>query len=210
MPSTTVGAKLSGAALACVWLAMLLAGGSELDRVILAALYIGDDPALLPAALRVTRAGAWLSLTALTFGAAALLWLLDGKRREAVLLLLIVFSGRAMVELQKYLVDRARPAEEHLETVHSMSFPSAHAANSMIVFLSIALLMFGNRLLIAAALLISFAIGLSRVMLGVHWPSDVVGGWTFGLFWTLAFIRLAGPIGTRRRLRDLDSEGDHP
>jgi undecaprenyl-diphosphatase len=42
-----------------------------------------------------------------------------------------------------------------------------------------------HRPAVAAAVLLSLMIGISRVMLGVHWPSDVVGGWAFGLLWVL-------------------------
>ena len=44
----------------------------------------------------------------------------------------------------------------------------------------------------AGAILLSLLIGTSRVMLGVHWPSDVVGGWAFGMLWVLVTLRLAG------------------
>jgi undecaprenyl-diphosphatase len=47
-------------------------------------------------------------------------------------------------------------------------------------------------LAVTGALLIAFLVGLSRVMLGVHWPSDVIGGWAFGALWVLVTLRLAG------------------
>jgi undecaprenyl-diphosphatase len=47
---------------------------------------------------------------------------------------------------------------------------------------------------VVGAVLLSLAIGTSRVMLGVHWPSDVIGGWTFGMLWVLLTLRLAGRL----------------
>jgi undecaprenyl-diphosphatase len=49
----------------------------------------------------------------------------------------------------------------------------------------------GLRLAAAAAVFLSLLIGASRVMLGVHWPSDVVGGWSFGLLWALVALKPA-------------------
>ena len=91
---------------------------------------------------------------------------------------------------------RARPdLDPHLVVVKTSSFPSGHAASSMIFYLTMALtLTVGtrwHRAAAAGALCLSFLIGLSRVMLGVHWPSDVIGGWSFGLLWVLLTLRIA-------------------
>jgi undecaprenyl-diphosphatase len=48
-----------------------------------------------------------------------------------------------------------------------------------------------HRAAVGAAVLLSLLVGTSRVMLGVHWPSDVVGGWSFGLLWVLLTMRLS-------------------
>ena len=110
--------------------------------------------------------------------------------------LIASFSGRLLVVLEKAYFARLRP-EEHLRLaeVHYQSFPSGHSANSMIAFLTIALLAFDDpkqrRWAAAAAVSLSVLIGISRPMLGVHWPSDVIAGWSFGLFWTLLVLGLS-------------------
>jgi undecaprenyl-diphosphatase len=82
--------------------------------------------------------------------------------------------------------------------VKTSSFPSGHATSSMIFYLTMALaLTVGtrwHRTAAAGAILLSLLIGTSRVMLGVHWPSDVVGGWAFGMLWVLLTLRLAGRL----------------
>lgn len=186
---------LALSALAALWLAMLLLGAGEGDRPVLLALYAGDEPGLALAALGLTYLGNWTTLVAVTVLGAA--WLAYGGKRHAALLLLIAsFSGRALVIFEKAWFARLRPEEDlRLAEVHYQSFPSGHAANSMIVFLAIALLAFDDpehrRRAVAGALMLSFLIGLSRPMLGVHWPSDVIAGWAFGLFWTLLILGLS-------------------
>lgn len=183
------------AALAALWLAMLLLGMGQEDRAVLLALYAGDEPWLALAALGFTYLGNWSTVVVVTILAAA--WLAyRGKRRAALLLLIASFSGRLLVILEKAYFARLRPEENlRLAEVHYQSFPSGHAANSMIVYLAIALLAFDDpmhrRWAVAGALLLTFLIGLSRPMLGVHWPSDVVAGWAFGLFWTLLVLGLS-------------------
>src|SRR3546814_5904914 len=71
----------------------------------------------------------------------AAVYLAFTRRSRAALLLFTVFGGRLLVELMKVIVDRDRPGvDQHLEAVHSVSFPSGHAANAMITYVAIALL----------------------------------------------------------------------
>lgn len=186
---------LTLAALAGVWLAMLLLGAGDVDREVLMALYAGDEPWLALGALGFTYLGNWPTVVVVTILGAG--WLLyRGKRRAALVLLIASFSGRLLVVLEKAYFARLRP-EEHLRLaeVHYQSFPSGHSANSMIAFLTIALLAFDDpkqrRWAAAAAVSLSVLIGVSRPMLGVHWPSDVIAGWSFGLFWTLLVLGLS-------------------
>lgn len=185
---------------------MLLGGTGPLDRAVSLALYVGNRPLLAQIAHALTMFGDPNVLVAASLAVA--FWLYrSGNRARTWRFLGIILVGRGLVEAQKYLVDRPRPAiETHLVAVKTASFPSGHAANSMIFYVALALLLTaGTRwrpTAIAGAILISLMIGTSRVMLGVHWPSDVIGGWAFGLLWVSGALALAQrafpePVGTQ-------------
>jgi len=193
--SSTRLLPLGLAGLAALWLAMLLLGAKGLDRTILVGLYAGDFPWIALAAIALTKLGDWSVVIAITVAAAVVL-LYRRRARAALVLLVAAFSGRALIVLQKAELARMRPQENlHLVEVHYLSFPSGHAANSMIAYLTMALLLVDDpqrrRWAIAGAVLLSVLIGISRVLVGVHWPSDVVAGWAFGLFWTLLVVGLS-------------------
>ncbi len=134
----------------------------------------------------------------LVMGPVALLaagWLLWRRRKdEAVWLVLTIASGRLVVEGVKLLVQRPRPPiADRLELVTSWSFPSSHSAGTMITCVALAML-WGRPAGWIAALIAAGAIGWSRVALGVHWPSDVLAGWGFGLLWVGAASRWRPPL----------------
>jgi len=188
------------AALAAICLVMLLLEGGALDRQLYEALYAGGSPALVEIARGLSIIGQPPVL--ITAGFICALWLWRTARgRLALVLLIVTLIGRGLSELQKYEFARVRPdVEPQLVVVKTSSFPSGHAASSMIFGLTIALAFAAGtrweRPAVAFAILLSVLIGTSRVMLGVHWPSDVVGGWAFGLLWVLVSfpmaMRLAG------------------
>jgi len=196
-PETRRASLLHAAAvalLAGIWLAMLVLGGGPLDHAIYERLYAGGHPALVVAAHAITMLGEPTVLVVAGFVAAAWLWH-RGRGRFAVGLLAVILIGRGLSEVQKYWVARARPSlEPHLVVVKTSSFPSGHSASSMIFYLTLALALAPRewrRVAAALAILLSLLVGLSRVMLGVHWPSDVIGGWSFGMFWVLVALRPA-------------------
>lgn len=189
--------------LACIWLAMLLLGRGALDRRIYEALYAGGRPALVTIARIFTALGEPTVLVGAGFLVAGWLWW-NGRARFALMLLAVILVGRGITEVEKLAVARPRPElEPHLAIVRTWSFPSGHATSSMIFYLTLALALGAGkpwqRIAAAAAVLLSLLIGVSRVMLGVHWPSDVVGGWAFGLLWVLLTLAPA------QRLFRLDS-----
>jgi undecaprenyl-diphosphatase len=175
---------------------MLLWGGGKIDRQIYEALYAGHRPALLFVARIFTALGEPTVLIGAGIVCAVWLWR-AGHRHLPLVLIAIVAIGRLLSEAQKYWVARGRPdLEPHLVLVKTSSFPSGHATSSMIFYLALALVLTkGTRwhgFAVAGAILLSMLIGASRVMLGVHWPSDVIGGWAFGMLWVLLTLRLAG------------------
>lgn len=140
------------------------------------------------AVIWLTHLGGSFVLVPLALAIALWLWL-RGKRRDALLLLATAMSGRAMIEFLKLLVDRPRPSLDPFPVyVSSQSFPSGHAGNSTVTYLAIALFALPERWRqqgLAAAMLLAMAIGSTRPVLGVHWPTDVVGGCAFGILWVL-------------------------
>jgi undecaprenyl-diphosphatase len=176
-------------ALGCIWLAALVLGRDFVDRNIYEALYAGGHPGLLALARILTALGDPTVLVIAGFGLALWLWL-RGRGRFALGALLVILVGRGLSEVQKYWIARARPDfEPHLVVVKTPSFPSGHSTSSMIFYLILALALVPEgrrrRLAVTCAILLSLLIGVSRVMLGVHWPSDVIGGWSFGMLWVL-------------------------
>jgi len=120
------------------------------------------------------------------------LWLLWLRRWHGALFLAgLLVSGIALSETIKHGVGRLRPqVVKHLDQVVSPSFPSGHALNSTLFLLAVALLVGrlprarGARwILYSVAAGLSLAIGLSRIALGVHYPTDVLAGWLIGAAW---------------------------
>lgn len=181
--------------LAAIWLVMLLWGAGSLDRQIYEALYVGRNPALVSVGRFFTALGEPTVLIAASVVTAIILWL-KGHRHLPFAFVAITMFGRGASELQKYWIARARPdLETHLVVVKTSSFPSGHANSAMIFYLTIALILTqGTRWrgpAVALAIVVAILVGVSRVLLGVHWPSDVVGGWAFGMLWVMMTLRLA-------------------
>ncbi|RJG53919.1 PAP2 family protein [Sphingobium terrigena] len=117
---------------------------------------------------------------------ALLLW---HRRADALWLALMMAGGTALNLILKQIFAAPRPdLLPHLDIVHSYSFPSGHAAGNMMMFGALAMLAGRHSAYWAAGVMIAL-IGISRVWLGVHWPSDVTAGWIEGLGW-LALCRV--------------------
>lgn len=121
----------------------------------------------------------------LIVGVALIALVASSKWREARWLALAMAGGTLLNLGLKQ--DFAAPRPDllpHLDIVHSYSFPSGHSAGSMMLFGALALLVGGRAAWLGAGAIIAL-IGISRVWLGVHWPSDVLAGWIEGIGWLL-------------------------
>jgi len=179
---------------------MLSVGAGPADDRLLASIYVGADSVLAPVARAFTFLGNWEVVIAVSLLGGLWLWAIRGWR-YGLAVVLVTLVGRGLVTAQKYGIERFRPDDyDHLVHVSTPSFPSGHAAGSMIVYLTLALAIADSRwkwAAVAAAVLVSILVGISRMMLGVHWPTDVVGGWAFGLLWVMVALPWAERL-TRR------------
>lgn len=144
------------------------------------------------AARDLTSLGSIIVLVIITAAFTGYLFLAR-KQAAAWLMLFAVFGGIALSDLLKFAFARPRPDfVAPAARVFTTSFPSGHATLSAITYLTIAALLaqsqsssrIGRYFVIVAALL-TVLIGISRVYLGVHYPTDVVGGWCVGAAWAL-------------------------
>lgn len=169
------------------------------DTTVLLALRVPGDSArpigpawLLQSAIDISALGGFTLMW--LFGVAGLAFLLyAGKRAEAGWIALSMIGSAVIDGLLKQWIARPRPElVPHLALVRDLSFPSGHAMISAALYLTLALMLAeAERGLAARIGLVSFfglvvvLIGMSRIYLGVHWPSDVLAGWCFGAVWAL-------------------------
>lgn len=119
--------------------------------------------------------------------------LIAGKWQLALFVLVAVGGGQIVSTLLKLGIDRPRPdLVPHLMRETSLSFPSGHAMMSAVTYMTLGSLLARivpeRRLkifFISVAVLLTLIVGVSRVYLGVHWPSDVLAGWCAGFAWAI-------------------------
>jgi undecaprenyl-diphosphatase len=171
----------------------------KIDQRVMRALRDPADPSQpvgprwLKGAMRdVTALGSAVLLFLFVFAVIGVL-LVRHQYHAIPLVLVATFGGRLLNDFLKWVFARPRPdLSLHLTEVASPSFPSGHAMDSAVIYLTLAALL--ARLVrpralklyfLGLAALLSFLAGISRVYLGVHYPTDVLAGWTAGLGWAL-------------------------
>jgi undecaprenyl-diphosphatase len=166
--------------------------------------FVDHRPDALVSAARIgSELGGPIALAVFALVAAGVLWMRGRRLLVAVAPgIAFVLSGVA-VAVGKSIVDRSRPPVPlHLVPESDASFPSGHATESTALFVTLALVVavFVLRRPIARAAtvlgagLLSFVVGASRVVLGVHWPSDVLAGWVLGAGTALAVTLVASLV----------------
>jgi membrane-associated phospholipid phosphatase len=177
---------------------------------------------LTAVAIGWTTIGSTVAMAVYATAAVVVLWI-RRHRRDAALVAVVGIGATALVRFGKILVGRARPPVDlHVVTETNLSFPSGHALASTAVLGVLAVVGPRHRSHRAAQLAVLAVfwagIGVSRVYLGVHWPTDVLGGWLTGAAWLLLAVtvidllrsagsraaepaeRWVGPSGGGRRL----------
>lgn len=157
------------------------------------------SPALIKIFLWITLLGKWQVVFVFAAASITLFWIW-GKKLYIAPFLISIAGSQIFVSLAKLIFHRPRP-EVAVYIEHSFSFPSGHAAISVAFygFLAYALTRKVKKRkhkisILFAALLIISAIGFSRLYLGVHYPSDVWGGYLLGLIWLIFAISLCERI----------------
>jgi undecaprenyl-diphosphatase len=177
------------------------------DREVMLALRNSADtsvpigPAWLPEAARdITSLGSIIVLVIITLVVVGYLFL-AGKSAVAWLMLIAVFGGIALSDLLKFAFGRARPdIVTPLARVFTTSFPSGHATLSAITYLTIGAILARSQpsspislYFMSLAVFLTVLVGVSRIYLGVHYPTDVLAGWCIGAAWAMGCWAIVHP-----------------
>jgi undecaprenyl-diphosphatase len=119
--------------------------------------------------------------------------MLRGHSRATILILAAICGGLLLSSMLKYGIDRPRPdLVPHGSYVYTASFPSGHSMMSAVTYLTLGALLAkvhkrrrDKSYFILLAIFLTVLVGISRIYLGVHWPTDVLGGWAVGASWAL-------------------------
>lgn len=185
----------------------------DFDEWLFLALRVSGDsqqplgPAWLEeAALEITALGGY-ALIILAVAVVAGLLIVTRRYGAALYTVVTVSSGALLSYGSKLYFARPRPdLVEHLDITHTASFPSGHAVAITVAYFTLAALVIRffsdprvRIYVLCVAVVISILVGLSRVYLGVHWPSDVIAGWALGIAWASLAWLVASALRLWRR-----------
>lgn len=180
----------------------------DFDKAVLAALREPGNlqdpvgPAWLEEAARDVTALGGVAILSLLVTLVVAHFMLRGKWRTGAFLAFVVIAGTMLSNALKVFFDRPRPDLTGIVHVASASFPSGHATVSAVTYLSLGVVLArasDRRRLklfyIAVAILLTGIVGLSRLYLGVHYPTDVAAGWALGAAWAIVCVLATAPAG---------------
>jgi undecaprenyl-diphosphatase len=194
----------------------VVSGGTQrFDDAVLGWINQHASPALDRWALGVTAVGNGATVAVITLVLIAFLWVLE--QRGAVLLIVMAVVGADLLQsVLKLAFQRPRPEEFVIQTPFarpvSTSFPSGHATGAIALYLVLGYLLtrlggkgLAHWVINGFFLLLILGIGLSRMYLGVHYPSDVIAGYLIGFVWvSLCIFGIESVRIIRKRSRQPD------
>jgi undecaprenyl-diphosphatase len=174
-------------------------GTLTFDRAVLLALRVPGNPAdpigppwLEDAARDITALGS-VAVLSILVAAVAIHLMLAGKRGTGWFIAAAAAGGTIISSILKNVFDRPRPDLTGITRVYTASFPSGHATASAVVYLTIGALLAATVtrrsqkfFYLGIAVFLTLIVGLSRIYLGVHYPSDVLAGWLIGSGWAIS------------------------
>lgn len=151
-----------------------------------------------------------VAVLTLTTVAVSLFFLLRHRWTTTLYIALTVGGGIVLSGIAKEFFDRPRPdLVPHGSLVHTASFPSGHSMMAAVAYLSLGVLIarFQPRLvlkvyILTLAVLVTLLVGISRVYMGVHWPTDVAAGWLIGGAWAILCLMVARGLARRGHIED--------
>jgi undecaprenyl-diphosphatase len=169
------------------------------------------------AARDVTALGGLTVLLIVTLSSAAYM-LMARRPRMALLLTLSVLGAQVLSSALKHGFARPRPDMiAHEAYVYTASFPSGHSVMAAATYLTLGALLAQvqrrrrqKMFLLGMGMALAILVGMSRVYLGVHWPTDVLAGWTVGAGWAAVVWLVARVLQRRGLLRHASGEAEIP
>lgn len=167
-----------------------------IDHVISQA-FLGVPESTYPIFISLTELGDKKGIGLLALITVLWLWIKKKDFAGMAALVLAVALGNEVSKLLKDIIGRPRPDAEHLVDVISLSFPSGHAMIGFIFYSLVAFFLYKNAktragkiIITVVACVLILLIGLSRIVLHVHYPSDIIGGYALGYIWVYFWILL--------------------